>query len=107
MTGSLTIALAVLVTIVALTTLATPGIVRLHQPGRPHPPRGGGPPDAVQVTMADGAASVTVAVVVEPMVNMLEVGQAVQRNVARALHDMAGVEIREVNVAIQDVGEVG
>ena len=104
MTGSLTIAPRVLATIVELTTLATPGIVRLHQPGWPSPPRGGGPNDAVQVAMADGAVSVTVAVVVEPTVKMLEVGHTVQRNVARALHDMAGVEIREVNVAIQDVG---
>jgi uncharacterized alkaline shock family protein YloU len=45
----------------------------------------------------------SVSIVVEPGANLLEVGRAVQRDVARALQDLAGLEVREVNVYIQDV----
>jgi len=34
---------------------------------------------------------------------MLQLAQQVQREVARAIHDMVGMDVREVNVYIQDV----
>ena len=38
-----------------------------------------------------------------PGYNMLRLGRQVQAEVARAIQDMVGMEVKEVNVYIQDV----
>lgn len=40
---------------------------------------------------------------VAPGVNIVEVGTAVQEEVASSLEEMVGMQVREVNVYIQDV----
>jgi uncharacterized alkaline shock family protein YloU len=103
MQGDVQIARPVLASIVELTALATPGVAKMHRQGRPAILRGGGRPAGVRLAIVEGAVEASVSIVVEPTANILEVGRAVQRGVARALHDMAGMDVREINVYIQDV----
>ncbi len=105
MQGTIHISPAVLATIIELTALATPGVAKMHRQSRLASLRSGGHAEGVRLTVEDETVQATVSIVVEPSGNMLEVGRAVQRNVARALGDMAGMNVGEINVQIQDVGD--
>jgi len=106
--GKVTIAPEVLVTIARLTTLCTPGVVRMSTDWMGNVNRllgrtssGGG----VRIEVEDDAVTVDLYVIVEPGVNMYNLGQAVQAEVTRAVNDMVGVTVRAVNIHIQDVEE--
>lgn len=105
MQGSIHVAEHVLTAIVELTALGTPGVAKMHRQSRLASLRGGGHAEGVQLTVTGETVQATVAIVVEPSGNMLDVGRAVQRNVVRALEDMAGLRAGEINVQIQAVGE--
>jgi len=96
--GRVTIAQNVLDTIAQLTTLNVPGVSRL---GARSPLRRAG--DGVHVEVFDQRVNVDVYVVVQPEVNMRDVGQAIQVEIARAMKDMVGMDVAAVNVHIQDV----
>jgi len=104
--GKVIIAPGVLVTIAKLTTLSTPGVVRMS-PGWPDSMgrllRRRGPGDGVKIEVEDNTVSVDLYVVVEQHVNMLKLSQEIQSEVSRAIHDMVGMEVKEVNIHIQDV----
>ena len=97
-TGRVTVAQQVLDTIVQLTTLNVPGVARLG--ARSALRRGG---DGVQVDVADNHVNVEVYVIVQPEVNMREVGKTIQSEIARAMKEMVGMDVSTVNVHIQDV----
>jgi uncharacterized alkaline shock family protein YloU len=104
--GKVIIAPSVLVTIARLTTLSTPGVVRMSPAwtdtmGRLLRRRR--PSDGVKIEVEDDAVSVDLYIVVEKDVNMLELSQEIQTEVSRAIHDMVGMEVKEVNIHIQDV----
>jgi len=106
--GKVTIAPEVLVTIARLTTLATPGVVRMSTDWMGNVNRllgrtssGGG----VRIEVEDDAVTVDLYVIVEPGVNMYNLGQAIQAEVTRAVNDMVGVTVRAINIHIQDVEE--
>ena len=106
--GKVTIAPEVLVTIARLTTLATPGVVRMSTDWMGNVNRllgrtssGGG----VRIEVEDDAVTVDLYVIVEPGANMYNLGQAIQAEVTRAVNDMVGVTVRAVNIHIQDVEE--
>jgi len=106
--GKVTIAPEVLVTIARLTTLCTPGVVRMSTDWMGNVNRllgrtssGGG----VRIEVEDDAVTVDLYVIVEPGVNMYNLGQAIQAEVTRAINDMVGVTVRTVNIHIQDVDE--
>ena len=106
--GKVTIAPEVLVTIARLTTLATPGVVRMSTDWMGNVNRllgrtssGGG----VRIEVEDDAVAVDLYVIVEPGVNMYNLGQTIQAEVTRAVNDMVGVTVRAVNIHIQDVEE--
>jgi uncharacterized alkaline shock family protein YloU len=106
--GKVTIAPEVLVTIARLTTLCTPGVVRMSTDWMGNVNRllgrtssGGG----VRIEVEDDAVTVDLYVIVEPGVNMYNLGQAIQAEVTRAVNDMVGVTVRTVNIHIQDVDE--
>jgi len=96
--GRVTIAQQVLDTIAQLTTLNVPGVARLGARGALR--RSG---DGVRVGVADNRVSVDVYVIITPDANMREVGKAIQTEIARAMHEIVGMEVAEVNVHIQDV----
>jgi len=106
--GKVTIAPEVLVTIARLTTLCTPGVVRMSTDWMGNVNRllgrtssGGG----VRIEVEDDAVTVDLYVIVEPGVNMYNLGQAIQAEVTRAVNDMVGVTVRAINIHIQDVEE--
>jgi len=60
--------------------------------------------EGVRVHVHDnGEVSVDLFVVVDHEVNMLQLGQRVQTEISRAIEEMLGMEVREVNVHIEDV----
>ncbi len=96
--GRITIAQSVLDTIVQLTTLNVPGVSRLG--ARSALRRGG---DGVRVEVTDHHVDVDVYVIVQPETNMREVAKTIQSEIARAMHEMIGMDVATVNVHIQDV----
>ena len=61
------------------------------------------PGDGVKIEVEDDAVSVDLYIVVEQDVNVLKLSQEIQSEVSRAIHDMVGMEVKEVNIHIQDV----
>lgn len=51
----------------------------------------------------DGAVSADIYLVAQQDASLLDVGQQVQGAVAHAIREMVGMDVREVNVYIQDV----
>ncbi len=104
--GRVRIAPGVLSTIVSLATLSVPGVSAMNGNlvggvgkllGR------GSQRQGIKVQVKDDAVFVDVHIVVDPGVNMLQVGNQIQREVAEAIEMMVGMPVREVNVFIQDV----
>lgn len=99
--GKITVDPGVLETIARLTTLAVPGVVRMT------PPLGLqrllGLKDGVQITISEGMVDVDLYLVVESGRNLLALGRQIQTEVTRAIQDMVGMEVRTVNVHIEDV----
>ena len=103
--GVVRVARQVLSTIVIDTALQIPGVVRLAQVndqwsrllGREMPNQG------VTLTVKENTVSADLYLVVASGVNIVEVGTAVQEVVASAIAEIVGMQVKEVNVYIQDV----
>ncbi len=103
--GVVRVARPVLSTIVINTTLQIPGVIRMAQAsdqwsrllGREVPKHG------VALTIKDNIVTADLYIVVANNANIVNVGSAVQEEVAAALEHMVGMQVREVNVYIQDV----
>jgi len=103
--GVVRVARQVLSTIVMNAALQIPGVVRMAHGsdqwsrllGREVPKNG------VALTIKDNTVTADLYLVVATNVNIVEVGSAVQEEVASALEHMVGMQVREVNVYIQDV----
>lgn len=104
--GKVIIAPNVLVTIAKLTALSVPGVVRMS-PGWTDSVgrllRRRGPGEGVRIEVEDDTVGVDLYIVVEQDVNMLELSQEVQAEVSRAVQDMVGMAVKQVNIHIQDV----
>lgn len=104
--GSVIIAPEVLVTIARLTALATPGVARMSSGlagGVNRFFRRGAVSEGVRIEVEEGIVSVDLHIIAEPNVNMYQLGQQLQAEVTRAIHDMVGMPVQEVNVFIEDV----
>lgn len=105
--GQVTIAPGVLITIARLTALSVPGVVRMGPGLGPKPERllrrRGAARDGVYITVEDGVVVADLCIIVDRDVNLLHLAEQVQTEVTRAIHDMVGMGVREVNVHIQDV----
>jgi uncharacterized alkaline shock family protein YloU len=103
--GVVRVAREVLSTIVINAALAVPGIVGMANVtdqwsrllGREIPRQG------VVLTIRENTVSADLYIVVATNVNIVEVGSAVQEEVASAIEHMVGMQVRHVNVYIQDV----
>src|SRR5438105_3601473 len=103
--GAVRIARPVLSTIVVNTALQIPGVVRMARGsdqwsrllGREVPKNG------VALTVKDDIVTADLYIVVATNTNIVDVGSAVQEEVASALEHMVGMHVREVNVYIKDV----
>lgn len=104
--GKVIIAPQVLLTIVRLTTLATPGVVSLTHTlagnvGRLL--RWQRPDQGIKMRVEDDVVYIDLYIVVEPNVKLLELGRRVQDETTRAINEMLGMHVGEVNVHIEDV----
>ncbi len=103
--GAVRVARQVLATIIEMTALQVPGVVRLAAVGghlvrfldRDAPQRG------IALTMNDQEVSAALYLVVEAGSNMVQVATAVQDAVGAAIEHMVGLTVKEINVYIQDV----
>lgn len=103
--GVIRVARQVLLTIIINVALETPGVIRMAERsdqwsrflGREIPRQG------VALTIKDNAVSTDLYIVVASGVQIVEVGSAIQTEVASAIEEMVGMQVREVNVYIQDV----
>ena len=103
--GAVRIAKQVLATIIEMTALKVPGVVRLGAVGG-HLPRfleRSAPFRGLALTLIDQTASVDLYLVVESGSNMMQIATDVQDAVAGAIEHMVGLTVKEINVYIQDV----
>lgn len=104
--GKVIIAPGVLLTIVRLTTLSVPGVVRMSgslTEGMSRLMAKSHVGEGVRLDVDGDTVSVDVHVVVRPEVSMLQLGRAIQSEVARAISDMVGMSAKQVNVHIENV----
>lgn len=105
--GTVTIAPNVLTTIVRMTTLAQAGVLRLS----PRTPAGLGRMlgrDAVAEGMRidifdDNSVNIDVHVIADPNVSLKDLGEDLQARLARAVEHMVGMDVRAVNVFIDEI----
>jgi uncharacterized alkaline shock family protein YloU len=103
--GVVRVARQVLSTIVINTALQIPGVVRMAQVndqwarllGRQVPRQG------VALTIKNNTVAADLYLIVESGSNIVEVGTAVQEEVASAIEEMIGMQVQDVNVYIQDI----
>ncbi len=103
--GVVRIARQVLSAIVMNSALQIPGVTRVAQTNdqwsrflnREVPKQG------IALTIKENTVSADLYLVVAAGVNIVDVGTAVQEEVASSLEEMVGMQVREINVYIQDV----
>ena len=103
--GRITISPAVLTTIVRLTALENPGV---HKLAPQHAAVRGlrssvGTEEGVIATVTDQGVKVELHIIVEPDANMLQVGEALQGDIKRAIEHMVDMPVRSVDVYIEGV----
>jgi uncharacterized alkaline shock family protein YloU len=104
--GKVIIAPDVLITIARLTTLSVPGVA--HMAGgwgkmSRWLRRDTASSDGVQISVEGNTVAVGLHIVVEQGTNMLQVSRRIQTEVARAIENLVGMVVREVNIHIEDV----
>ncbi|HUT17570.1 MAG TPA: Asp23/Gls24 family envelope stress response protein [Anaerolineae bacterium] len=104
--GTVTIAPEVLVTIAQLTTQDAQGVHEMSPAWTREVNRFFGNEhvgDGVQIKVEDGEVIVDLYIIVDHDVNMLQLGRKLQFEVTRAIEEMVGMDVRTVNVHIEDV----
>ena len=104
--GKTTIAIDVLLTIANLTTLRVPGVSRLSnvpKSGVKGLFRGGQTCEGVCIDVRDNIVFVDIFVVLKNDVNIRDVSRNIQKEVARAISEMVGMEVGRINVHIEDI----
>lgn len=102
--GTVAISPAVLSTIARMTALSVPGVVRMSPTGvdRLLSSRRA---DGVKVQVVDETVVLDLYLVASTDSNMLQLSREIQSKVTRAVHDIVGMPVREVNVHILDVAD--
>jgi uncharacterized alkaline shock family protein YloU len=102
--GKTTIAPEVLTTIARMATLSVPGVREMA------PVAGGvnrlfrrGVDNGVQIAIHDSIVLADIFVVVMEEVNIREVGRNIQQQVTRAIQEMTGMDVGQVDVHIEDI----
>ena len=91
--GRVIVAQSVLVSVVEMTALQVPGVVRTAPHGR----------RPVHVAVAGNAVSADIGIIVAAEMNVAEVSAAVRHQVAAAIERLLGMEAATVNVFVRDV----
>jgi uncharacterized alkaline shock family protein YloU len=102
--GKTTIAPEVLLSIARLTTLATPGVSRLGTtPGNINRLLKRDPNHGVVIVVENNVVYVDISVVLEHDVNIREVCRNIQKQISRAISELVGMEVDQVNVHVDDI----
>jgi uncharacterized alkaline shock family protein YloU len=104
--GTVIISPAVLSMIARLTALSVSGVARMSPLGV-HRFLGSRSSDGVKVQVVDDAVVLDLYVVAETSTNLLQVSRDMQCKVTRAIHEIVGMAVREVNVHVVDVVDRG
>src|SRR3990172_6215701 len=96
--GKTTIAPDVLTSIARLTTLQVEGVSRLFRRGFR---------DGIRIEVEDDTVYVDVNVILKNDVNIREVSRNIQGQTARALSEMVGMRVGQVNIHIEDIDYSG
>jgi uncharacterized alkaline shock family protein YloU len=103
--GKVTIAPGVLVTIVQKAAVSVPGVVRLS-PNIPGVGRFLGlhtVGQGVRVQIIGQVVAIDVYLVAARGTDLYQMGRQLQRQITRAIHDIVGMDVREVNVHIEGI----
>jgi uncharacterized alkaline shock family protein YloU len=105
--GSVIIAPEVLLELVRLTALSTPGVARLsaENPSSVRRLFSGKASNGIRLEIEDHTVSIDLFIVVEPDVQMLPVAQLLQREINRAIQDVVGMPVKEINIHIDNVAD--
>lgn len=102
--GTTTIAPGVLVTMARMTALSVPGVVAMAPvPGGVNRLFKRGIGEGVQLEVENNSVAVDLYLVLAPDTNVREVSRVVQAKIARAIEDMVGMEIRRIDIHIEDI----
>ena len=102
--GKTTVSPDVLVTIARLSTLTVPGVSRMAAvPGGVNRLFRRGSGDGVRIEIEENTVFADLYFVVKQDINIREVSRNVQKQVARAIQEMVGMEIGHVNIHIEDI----
>ncbi len=105
--GKTTVSPAVIIAIARMAALSVPGVssmapvtdgVRLFR--RPEE-------EGVRITLQENTVSGDIHLVLKEDVNIREVGRNVQLQVARAIREMVGMEVGQINVHVEDMDYEG
>lgn len=102
---TITVAPGALIAIARQSTLSVPGVSHMgNTPGgvgqwlRRTPSAKG-----VRITVEDNTADIDLFVVLKADTHMREVSRTIQQEVARAVHDIVGLDVNSVNIHIENV----
>jgi uncharacterized alkaline shock family protein YloU len=102
--SKITIAPDVLVTITRLAALSVLGVSRMAQvTGGVNRLFKRGIHDGVRIEVEDNIAVASLYLILKPGVNIREVSRNVQQQVARALQEMVGLDVAEIEIHIEDI----
>jgi len=102
--GKTTIAPEVLQTIALLTTLNTPGVSQMA-PAPAHFARlfKRGVQEGVLIDVQDDAVFADLYIILKKDVNIRDISRQIQREVARAISEMVGMQVGRVNIHVEDI----
>lgn len=104
--GKTTVSPDVLVTIARFSALSVPGVSRMaHIPGGVNRLFRRGIGDGVRIEVEDNVVVANLYLILKQHVNIREVSRNVQYQVARALQEMVGMEVGEIEIHIEDIDE--
>jgi uncharacterized alkaline shock family protein YloU len=102
--GKTTIAPSVLLTIARLTALGVPGVIRMAEvPGGVDRLFHRGISEGVRLEVDDDSVAVDLYLVLANETNAREVSRTVQSEVARAVEDMVGMQVKRIDIHIEDI----
>ena len=102
--GKTTVSPDVLVTIARLSTLAVPGVSQMAAiPGGVNRLFRRGSGDGVRIETEENTVFADLYVTLKRDVNIREVSRNIQKQVARAVQEMVGMDIGHVNIHIEDI----
>ena len=102
--GKNTVSPDVLISIAKLSALSVAGVSRMAAvPGGVNRLFRKGANEGVRIEIADDIVSADIHVVLKEDVNIRQVGRKVQKQVARAIQEMVGMEVGRVDIHVEDI----